>query len=142
MLDAAALTSMGIGHSILACPRAPYPAYDSTFGSHNGQQVCKTALSASGPQRCNSLHDTARYVVRRLVQHRPDKAFLKERDDLADSVIDSYMRNTSDVLRMIEVSRWWILVEHSTVADQRLASELRVQSGPTTWSNVSHGSIK
>ncbi len=40
---------------------------------------------------------------RRLVQHRPEKAFLKERDDLADTVLHSYMRNTSDVLRMIEV---------------------------------------
>ncbi len=37
------------------------------------------------------------------MQHRPEKAFLKERDDLADTVLDSYMRNTSDVLRMIEV---------------------------------------
>jgi hypothetical protein len=37
------------------------------------------------------------------VQHRPDRSFLKERDDLADSVLDSYMHNTSDVLRMIEV---------------------------------------
>ena len=42
-------------------------------------------------------------IACRLVQHRPEKAFLKERDDLADTVLHSYMRNTSDVLRMIEV---------------------------------------
>ena len=76
-----------------------------------GPLVSRGAVGVAGRQAITSVHSATclhrldlELRSRRLVQHRPEKAFLKERDDLADTVLDSYMRNTSDVLRMIEVS--------------------------------------